>query len=219
MKMRIDDWIPEFRDIIKAGLEESRVVRLLPRHDVYLWVYDGDGRRFALAFQETWKRLPLGARRRLLSYWASARPASGILVSPSIELADYQFGHRRDLAMVDHRGHRLRFRSRYTDRMPDDVLQDLIAHELVHVLQDSYGIRVLRQYSDGRRVFVDARGDIFGGNYEIESDADCTIEGWGFDSESIDRWSLAAGLSKVISFEDPKKGKAMFLRRMERLGR
>src|SRR5262249_23509929 len=75
MKMRIDDWIPEFRDIIKAGLEESRVVRLLPRHDVYLWVYDGDGRRFALAFQETWKRLPLGARRRLLSYWASARPA------------------------------------------------------------------------------------------------------------------------------------------------
>jgi hypothetical protein len=45
------------------------------------------------------------------------------------------------------------------------------------------------------------------------------IDGWGFDSESIDRWSLAAGLRKVITLEDPKKGIAMLLRRMERLGR
>ncbi len=59
--------------------------------------------------------------------------------------------------------------------MPVDVVQDLIAHELAHGLQSAYGIRCARKYADGRAEYVTKDGDIFGGNYDIEEDADCTI--------------------------------------------
>jgi hypothetical protein len=122
---------------------------------------------------------------------------------------------RKTLAEVDNHGHRLRFRGKPLKDMPDDVLQDLIAHELAHFLQSARGIRCVRQYADGRADFVDWNGDHWGGNLEIEEDADCTMTFWGFDPESIERWSLATGRIKLLGDEHLPK----VVSRILRLGR
>jgi hypothetical protein len=78
--------------------------------------------------------------------------------------------------------------------MPDDVVRDLVAHELAHGVQNADGIRCVREYSDGQAVYVLEDGSVFGGNCDIELDADLLMDGWGFDSESVDRWARAAGI-------------------------
>jgi hypothetical protein len=115
---------------------------------------------------------------------------------------------------VDRYGHRLRFRSKYVDAMPDDVFQDVIAHELAHVLRQAEGVRCIREYADGRAHYVDRNGHLFGGNFEIELDADELMTRWGFDPESVDRWSLATGLTKVVEAD-----LATVFRRLDRHGR
>ena len=103
--------------------------------------------------------------------------------------------------------------------MPDDVIQDLIAHELAHGLQDADGIRCTRVYSDGRAVYVSKDGSYFGCRIEIEEDADYTILGWGFDPDSIDRWALEVGISKVIEVDDLATMLPILMRRAQRRGR
>jgi hypothetical protein len=78
--------------------------------------------------------------------------------------------------------------------MPDDVVQDLVAHELAHGVQYAHGIRGEREYSDGEVDWVRKDGSWFGGTSEIELDAELMTDAWGFDSESVDRWALAAGI-------------------------
>ena len=102
--------------------------------------------------------------------------------------------------------------------MPDDVVQDLIAHELAHVMQRQEGVVCVKEYSDGRADWVDRDGNWWGGNFEIEWDADERMVIWGFDPESIDRWSLATGRKKVIQLEGPE-GRAKVFARLERHGR
>jgi hypothetical protein len=103
--------------------------------------------------------------------------------------------------------------------MPDVVVQDLVAHELAHGVQNANGIRCEREHSDGRADYVCEDGSPFGGNFEIELDADEMMDFWGFDSESVDRWALAAGITKVITFADPRKALVAMIRRMDRKGR
>jgi hypothetical protein len=79
--------------------------------------------------------------------------------------------------------------------MPDDLVRNLIAHELAHGVQGAQGIRCAREYSDGRAVWVCKDGSWFGDNHEIELDADLMMDSWGFDSDSLDRWALPAGIS------------------------
>jgi hypothetical protein len=177
--------------------------KLLPRHKVELCAFQGDGQRFADLFVQTWKRLPLWARRRILGFWRDAllfdKASSVARNSPIIELADDWSGRpERGFAMVDYLGHRMRFRPIDVDVMPADVVQDLIAHELAHVLQDVYGIKCISVDDEGIMTYIDANGDYFGCLREIEADADGAMDGWGFDHESIDRWSLAIGRTKVV---------------------
>jgi hypothetical protein len=136
----------------------------------------------------------------------------------TVDLVPYQIQGPRVLGMVDHFGHRFQFRSKYVDKMPDDVVQDLIAHELTHGLQSALGIHCIRKYADGRADFAYRDGTYFGGKLEIEEDDDFRMELWGFDPWSIDRWMLAAGISKVIDVDDPKKRMAV-LRRIMNHGR
>ncbi len=77
--------------------------------------------------------------------------------------------------------------------MPDDVLQDLIAHELAHVLQDAEGISIIGGDEDDRPVSANADRTKIYYEEDIELDADLLIEYWGFDPESIDRWALSTG--------------------------
>ena len=185
--------------MLETYMKQGSCLRLLPRHEILLWVHPGGGRRFAAVFRQAWRRLPLWARRRLLVYWKGSSHKLGVVLSPEVHLTDIPIAYEeRTLAGVDRSGHRLKFRSDVVDAMPDDVLQDLIAHELAHVLQNAQGIHCIEQYDDGRAVYAAEDGGIFGGNLEIELDADWTMEGWGFDPESIDRWSPATGRSKEV---------------------
>jgi hypothetical protein len=113
----------------------------------------------------------------------------------------------------------MRFRSTTVDAMPEDVVQDLIAHELAHVVQFARGIRCVRVTSRGIATFQQRDGSCYGGNYEIEQDADESISSWGFDPESLDHWALATGRSKVIEVESPRAYFMALLRRQERYGR
>src|SRR6202034_3255669 len=97
------------------------------------------------------------------------------------------------------------FDARYVDRMPDEVVQDVIAHELAHGLQSAYGIRCNRKYKDGRAEYITKDGHFFGGNYELEEDVDFRIWQWGFDPASVERWARGAGLVRVVNEDDPLK--------------
>jgi hypothetical protein len=176
-------------------------VPLLARHGIDLTAIDGDGRRFSRVYRETWKRTPLGARRQLLGHWRSGGGLMfGVLLSPIVLLTN-QLSARGAFAETSKFGHELKFSGKQVDAMPEDVVQDLIAHELAHVLQNAIGIRCVKQYRDGRADFVDSRGEYWGGNLELEENADCEMSIWGFDPYSIDQWSLATGRSKLLGSE------------------
>jgi hypothetical protein len=185
-------------DALKADLEEGKVVRLLPGHDVFLWVVVGDGHRFARVFRETWSRLPLYARRRLLSYWGGPDPERPI-VSPRIELNLSSYCDAGCAGFVDRSGHRLQFNSKKVDEMPDEALQAVIAHELALVVQhELHGLREDELWCHGRRAYEDEDGD-WVEEFFIDQEADEMITEWGFDRESMDR---ATGRSRVIESDD-----------------
>jgi hypothetical protein len=209
---------------IRPAIRRGRCLPLLPRHRVYLRVDAGDGPAFARLFRATWDRLPLGARRRILGYWRG--DLSGLMpLSPSVELGrGWPDMGRKDLAMVSRHGHRMRFRSSVIRAMSkgkrEGVAQDLIAHELAHVYQSARGIRCGTMSPEGYPQYFDAGGAYWGGAIEIEDDADWQMDRWGFDAESIDRWSLETGRSRVVEVEslyDPRARK--FLERFLREGR
>jgi hypothetical protein len=226
---RRSDAVVGYRELVKASIKKGKCLPLLPRHQIYLWVHEGDGQRFAAMFRQTWGRVPLWARRRMLQYWKHIPFVPSVYLSPDIyhalsphiKLSDETISEsRRAFAGVSRTGHLLRFRPKRIAAMPDDVMQDLIAHELAHVLQGAAGIHCIDEYKDGRRLYAYRDGTMFGGNYEIERDADDMMNCWGFDSESIDQWCLATGRSKVRKIDISKPGEfAKYLKRVERNGR
>lgn len=193
-----------------------KLVPIVPRADLFLVSYGhGDEGRFAGLFAKTWRRLPLWARRRLLKHWREDAHVVRILtsvphhqrngiraVSPRVELVhgwtagsilwpgDGDHDTRVDgLGKCFARGHRLRFHAPSVDRMPEDVVQDLIAHELAHVYQEACGMLLRFGTEDPKSGLV-------------EEDADEMMNRWGFDPESIDEWAVSAGLSRLIVFAD-----------------
>jgi hypothetical protein len=211
------DQIDGLREWARMQIRSGFLVPILRRHDLYVSVDEGDGRRFAALFRQTWKRLPLGIRRLLLAHWRSHH-----LWSPEVGLTRSPFIPRRAHGCVNRLGHRLLFRARSIARMPDDVAQDLIAHELAHVCQSARGIRCAREYRDGRADYVDGRGEFWGGNLEIEQDVDWEIWCWGFDLDSIDEWWKTAGWGKKVEYKDEQEARKALGRassRLMRLGR
>jgi hypothetical protein len=178
---------------MERGVRAGKVFRLLPRHDVYLFAPTNsrdDGDRFAGFFRETWGRLPMWARRRFLKHWRTDPFPPPLLYSPVIELLPGWSGRkagrglRGDAANVSCRGHLLRFWTRCVAAFPDDLVRDLIAHELAHVYQWSIG--------DDLETMD---------NFEAESLADQLVEDWGFSADAMDEWMLANGHIKVIDLE------------------
>ena len=158
---------------------------LLPRHGIRLLVVHGDGERFARRFRETWKRLPLAVRRRLLKHWREktkelfvvseyGRPA-GL----HIELInDESYLKRVDpgdvIAQCDLFGLSLTFEAKTMDAMPEGPAQALIAHELAHVLQCLENTDLK---SDGSKLDP------------VEVDAWVRVVHWGFDLDLYEDWS------------------------------
>ncbi len=169
---------------------------LLPRHKVELFAPQGNGPKFAANFIATWKRMPLWARRRILSHWRSDHELN-FTRKPVIELlSDWSSRGRKDLACCARHGFILRFWSKRFDAMPDAVQCDVIAHELAHVHQHAVGWKIV-SWNNSTHITVDGNGDeLFPG--DVEQDADDTMDFWGFDPESVDRWCLEMGFTKTV---------------------
>jgi hypothetical protein len=101
-------------------------------------------------------------------------------------------GHyRKALGMVSARGHLLRFRAGAVDRMPDEVVQDLVAHELGHVYLQASGWHGWFKQKMGSP--PEER--------EEEEEVDIMVEEeWGFGVETIDKWTLKVGLTRLLTF-------------------
>lgn len=198
--------------MLADGLEAGDAIPILKRHSVYLWSLNCDGSRFAALFHQTWKRLPLGARRRILRHWRESTDAIPTLQqSPWIELGvDYEhwdYDEETDLpktwAQVGNTGHQILFSVEIVNLMPDRIVCDLVAHELVHVLQCANGLR-WRACDDGTGEVVNQDGKVWGSAGELEDGADDVMEHWGFSATGMDDWALDQGIAKVVnlSFEE-----------------
>ena len=172
----------ELRNDIRTEVRAGRMIRLWRRRHAFITVYSGNGPRFAELFRQTWKRMPRWATRLLLAYWEDRM--DGLIRPPFVELVPYPLGGRRTFATTSRQGMRYHFRSEYVDAMPDDVVQDLVAHELAHGVQSADGIRCVREYSDGRADFVCADGSPRGGRLDIELDADEMMDSTGGSTQS-----------------------------------
>lgn len=170
-----DEWAanaPEFLPIVPSA-------RLwLPRLGI------GDDERFAILVQDTWRRIPLGARRLMVRHWRRSEPIWAIqgLWSPTIQLTEYwelsdqSVRQPKDLAGCGRNGHSLYFYAPLVDAMPAQHVQELIAHELAHVVQYAIGEpphsdRTLPRWCDQTEIIAD----------EI-------MELWDFDPWAMDKW-------------------------------
>lgn len=177
-----------FRRIRKNGYYR------LGRQPLWLFAPHGDGERFARLWDETWRRLPLAVRRAIRRHWRSPKAIGyGVIQSPLIELLDdWVVREEGGLGAVFRGGHQVRFAAEAVDAAPDDVVQDLIAHELAHVHQWAVGEMEL--------LLADSEDPDF--NYsEIELWADERVLEWGFSVTSIDEWSLATGRTTIRDFD------------------
>jgi hypothetical protein len=130
----------------------SRTIPLLPRHDIRLMAWQGDGERFARQFIETWKLIPLAARRRMLALWKSFQ--ANLPFCPFLELLD-DWSTREvkaglSTAQVAMGGRQIRFHAGEFAEMPDGACRWIIAHELAHVLQLATGREMGDDDSDER---------------------------------------------------------------------
>jgi hypothetical protein len=198
----------EFFDtqILRPALATGLAKRILPRQRVYLWVYAGDGDKFARLFAETWRRMPLWARRRILRHWRNdPRAAFAGDLSPKIELTTHwknREGTEKDgeMAAVARLGHYMAFADQVVARMPDAVVHDLVAHELAHVLQFASGYEIDRSISrDDDALWLAPNGSTLTAG-DLETEADNIAENWGFRVESIDDWAVDAGISMAQGF-------------------
>ncbi|MEI7837617.1 MAG: hypothetical protein WCK05_14555 [Planctomycetota bacterium] len=115
-------------------------IPLLPRHGIRLFVVDGDGPRFANLFRETWQRLPLWARCRLLRYWRTpfckGQPRG---MYPAFELISGKsdFFWRGDSGnawgQCGMRGYSLAFAADHLAEAGETETRYTVAHELAHV--------------------------------------------------------------------------------------
>lgn len=204
---------------IGQGLDKlADLIPVHPRQNIYVVPYGfGDDERLARMILQTWKRIPLGPRRRILNHWRCPDelemfvnvpkpkhkpkpndPFPFTLIRPRIELLSGWIGglgddirteseHRGELGAVFAHGHMLRFHAPMVDRIPDNLVCDLIAHELAHVWQYSIGLQERFGYEPD--------------NGEVEEDADEIMGVWGFDATAMDIWATEQGITKVIHFD------------------
>ena len=192
---------------------------IIARSNLYFhpWGW-GDETKFIRNFSETWRKLPLWARRRMLRHWrtdemkmigCTIHPKADLregmtvsldlFVSPKIELLPGWVGGREDAiadpdehageyAAVFLVGHIMRFWHVRFDVMPDDAAQSVIAHELAHVLQHANGFDNHFGCDDPPQGLV-------------EEDADEIMDAWGFDPFAADEWAASVGIAKLIRTE------------------
>jgi len=159
--------------------EHSDYIPIIRRNGLFLYWIDGDGPRFARLFAETWRQLPLWARRRILRYWRETHPrtSNDTLVEveppwPHIELladkSDFHWrGNSKDAMAQTVKGKLFAFKSSVMDTMPDAEVLFTIAHELAHAFYFA-GDDIEEHFSDPEWA-------------DIEADELADL--WGFDRD------------------------------------
>jgi hypothetical protein len=95
------------------------------------------------------------------------------------------------------------------DTYPDNLVRDLIAHELAHVWQYATDSLVTEGH---------------GAVAENEEGADDVMSCWGFEPHAMDEWDLSHGVAKVIDTssmtpEQRKRAEARYWSRVLKTGR
>ena len=172
---------------------------LLPRHGVKLHAPDGGGARFAQLFRETWRRLPLYARRRILALWREPVDDRGQGIRPPADSVERRLeievawrGAQGDWACCRDRGHTIYFWTEFVSAIPDDLVPDLIAHELAHVHQWACGHDLASGLAQTRMGWVEF------GTLEIEIDADEQADDWGSSSTALEDWCVEHGVLEIL---------------------
>jgi hypothetical protein len=173
----------------------TEAIPILPKAGLFLESgWEGDGRRFARLFAQTWRRLPLGVRRALRRHWRAQDDAPWIVYHRA-----YYYGEAGNYGSCGYEGYRLWFDPSLLDALPDAAVQYLVAHELAHAYQwatgrftpaerdryalDEYGSAVFWLHDAER---VKAATEAFSAWYDIEDDADwLAIDAWGFDESGL----------------------------------
>ncbi len=204
----LGEWRRFAHDDMRAEVAEGRGAWIFPKRHVPVISPYGGGERFARLFRETWDRIPLGPRRSMLKYWRT-ECILPVAFQPTIYLMP-EWKNRRggnrlkgDMACMTHLGHVLNFHARTVAKMPDEIVRDLISHELAHVVQ-----RAEWDDFDNEDAFT------------VEESADATMEMWGFSSTNIDKWTLSVGITKVLELDkmSPTQ-KARFFKKVQKNGR
>jgi hypothetical protein len=164
------------------GLKGGWCVPLLEVHRVYLFVPDCDGQRFADLFRKTWNRLSGHATKRILLHWRADSPFATPLLRPQIELVDGWSGRWCDMSGTALHGNQMVFHKPSVDRMPDVLVETLIARELVGVFDTA-----IRGY--------DYRED------PLEKDLRHFdfLNLWGFDNDALEVWWLTTYRDEIIN--------------------
>lgn len=127
--------------------------------------------RFVQVFRSTWRRLPAVDKRTILAHWRSAPLPPGYC--PRIELlTDWSNRYHNEpegaLAQCTARGRNLYFWSPAVERLPAELGQTLIAHELMHVWLWAEGRNDEATDEDKVREYV--------------------FQDWWFDEDQLDEW-------------------------------
>jgi len=145
---------------------------------------EGNDERFANLFHATWHNLPPKTRRLIVKHWKN----NGRMTipwqwwSPLIALTrHWRFTDRcvrqpGDIGACGRGGHSLFFYAPVVDAMPAKHVQEVIAHELAHVVQHTSGDRPSSDRTLPRSFD------------KTEIAADTLMERWGFDSKAMDVW-------------------------------
>lgn len=137
----------------------------------------GDDERFARLVRSTWFQIPYGHRRKMIEFWRSSQSRAAPYWNPTFSLlVDWARRTPGMLGFCTGHGRELRFYAPAVDKMPDEVVRTLIAHEIGHV-------------------FVLANGsasDMDEESEEIEVRF-LNDDWWGFDEAGIDEWMQAEG--------------------------
>ena len=192
----------KFQACIVPNLKKGLILPIDRRQKIYLSPLSGNGPRFVALFRATWRRLPQSVRRKILKHWHNHRLMCQVPFSPQIMLADLDAKNGGNYVPGVHPskksvlfgntsidGHRVRFNANVVDVLPDNLVCNLVAHELAHVFQGATGIREAIDSETREQFHVDAYGNRISKGM-MEDDANYRMREWGFDAGSIGIWLI-----------------------------
>ena len=160
----------------------TEFIPIVPRSGLYLQRYgEAQETRFAGLFRDTWRRLPLWARRSMLKQWRRRSPTEVVGAppgfvwhTPTIQCVEWSENLWMDdganaLGACGLAGTSLTFWSKAVAVMPDSIVCELIAHELGHVFLRAAGVPL----------------DNFTEEFEVE---ELLYHSWGCDPDARDKW-------------------------------